>query len=204
MKKRLIISLIIIVIVVLAILGVVEALSYKKVSIQFKGDGYTASIINADNKTVSTVSSSATIQLKEGDYTYKVNGANFDNSAQSFTVKGNSTDVVIDPQYSSDYLNNLLSNEQDSIETVLKNSYPQYASQLTFNTLKLYDKGEWAAGTFSYSVDPRDIPDVYRFVLMKENSVWQIVVSPQIAINKAGYKTVPDYILNSLYSSTTQ
>ncbi len=200
MRKNFIIIGILLVVVIAGLVIAWEAFSYKNVQFKLKGKEYVVDIYNEDEKKVSSVSDSGVIKIKEGPHSYRVSGDKYNGEAVEFSVKGNDTVVEIYPQYSNGYLLDLLRNERSSIEAILSSTYQ--TQKYTIQTLRLYQQGQWAAGTLNVSRDPRQLPDTYRFVLQKVNDIWMIVVPPQIAVNKTQYKNVPEAILYSLYTDS--
>ena len=200
MKKTLIIISVLLFTIVIGLAVAWEAFSYKTVQFELNSKDYSVDIVTPEGKKVESISQTAEVKLKEGDYNYKVIGEKFSDKGIKFTVKGNDTFVEVDPPYSDEYLSDLLKEERSDIEAIIKSTYkgqPTYSIQ----TIKLYQRGEWAAGTLQTTTDPRQIPDNYRVVLQKVNDIWTIIVPPQIAINKAEHKNVPESILYALYSN---
>ncbi len=201
--KKIIVSLFLIILAGIAGFAVYYGVNYRAVNFTLKDGSYSLTIENSDKKLVSTVKSTGKISLPRGNYTYHVNGTNLDDSGHEFTVGDKDSNITVSPVYSKDYLQTLALKEQDTIWNLLTNKYPDLAPLMSLTALQLYDKGEWAAGTLNYTVDPRVLPDIYRFVLKKSGDTWQLVVSPRIAINKNDFKDIPESILDSLYTSSS-
>ncbi len=200
MKKIIIFTVIFVLLA--AMIGIAwEVFSYKKVSVELQGEGYTVEVLNNDKKKVASIDETGEIKLKEGSYNYKIVGENYSTTEETFTVLKDGAQLTINPSYSKEYLNDLLDNENQAISNALTASMP-FGTTYTLLNLQLYKKGEWAAGTISPITDPRQVPDIYRFVLQKDNGTWKVIISPQIAINKANYPEVPVEILYGLYSES--
>lgn len=198
--KKISLSLLFIILAGVAGIAIYRAVQYRTVSFTLNGDSsYSVAVENTEGTRVATVESSGSVSLHKGDYFYFVEGTNFDNTKYPFTVGSESSVITVEPLFSRSYLAAQLIEQQVAIKSVLSSTYPALAPAMNFTSLQLYEKGEWAAGVFSYAADPRDIPDNYRFVLKKSDETWRLVVPPQIAINKNNYKDVPVSILNSLY-----
>lgn len=171
----------------------------KPVQFTLNGSGYTVEILNDRDKTLQPLTSSRTIRLSEGKYSYKVIGNDYDNSANQFTVKGSDTTVSVTPKRSVSYLTQLLDTERGAIETALKNNTPTVT--YTVSSLSLYEQGEWAAGRLQLSGNPRQLRDTYRFILKKQGESWTVVVSPRIVVEVSEFSSVPKDIIYSLYSA---
>jgi hypothetical protein len=171
----------------------------RPVRFELEGEGYSVAVYNEDDSVINTVTASGTIRLSEGEYSYSVNGETFDNTKIAFSVEGQDTEVVVRPSLSNSRLSELLSAERERIEVALNNRYSSVP--YTIIGLSLYEEGDWAAGTLQPTVDPRQLPDTYRFVLKKEGSEWIVVVPPRIAILQTEFPDVPREILYSLYTS---
>lgn len=186
----------------LVIIGVSVGLWFiqnKPVQFTLNGSDYTVEILNDKEKTIQTLTSSKTIRLSEGAYSYKVTGSDYDNSANQFTVNGRDTVISITPKRSSSYLSQMLDKERSAIETVLKNAIPSVT--YTVSLLSLYEQGEWAAGQLQLSGNPRQLRDTYRFILKKEGESWIVVVTPRIVVEVSEFSSVPKDIIYSLYSA---
>ncbi len=200
--KRFIILVVLLLIVGSTSIGIALYYSSTRVASFVLADGeYTVTVsefVDNETKKVAEIDSSKKVRLSEGSYGYSVNGKDLDNSMKTFTVKSEGITVNVVPEYSNDYLAKILATEQGSIEALLRNQYSNVP--ITINVVKLYEKGDWAAGTLSLIVDPRELPDNYRYVLKKDTAGWKIIVPPTIAINKSQYKDVPLAILYDLYN----
>jgi hypothetical protein len=199
MRKNIVVIGIILIVAIIGFGVLFWFVQNKPVRFTLEGNGYSVIIYDDENKQITTIPNSGTIRLTEGTYTYKVSGDMYDDGLIDFTVQGQTTDVKVSPKLSSGRLNELLAKEQLPIETSLKNQY--LATTYTITALSLYEEGDWAAGTLQLVVDPRQLPDTYRFVMKKEGQNWKVVVTPRIVITQADFPNVPKNILHSLYSA---
>lgn len=199
MKKNLIIIGIIIVAGIVGISVLFWNLQFKSVAFELKGNSYSVNLFNDEEAQVNSLSTSTTVRLAEGSYTYKVMGDGFGDASVAFEVTGNDTKVNVSPVYSSEKLNELLREEQASIESTIKVRHPDVTYRVT--ELALYEQGEWASAILTPIVDPRQQPDRYRTVLLKEDNQWKIVAPAQITLTKAQYPTIPDSVIYRLYTS---
>lgn len=197
MKKLISIGIITLV-VIGAIVAVVYILGFKTVTFNLQKSGYEVVVQDSDEKQVATFSESSSIQLREGSYSYKVVADNFDTTLVEFTVADQPLTITVNPQYSKTYLDDLLQKEDSELRKLITSEYNSQ-SNITITNLKLYEDGNWAAGTLTPETHPRQLPDVYRFVLHKSNGQWKVIIPPTIAINKETYKNVPTSILYALY-----
>jgi hypothetical protein len=199
MKKLLVIGGILFIGAIIAVFVIADQLAHKTVSFTLEESGYTVEITQ-DDKVMNRIAKTSDVRLKEGDYSYRIIDQGYDTTRTDFSIKSNDINITVTPQLSSEKLGELLMNERSDIASVLLTAYP--SSNISIDTLKLYKKGEWAAGTLQNQINPRQIPDTYRFILEKKDNQWNIVVSPRIAIKRADFPSIPADIIYSLYSST--
>ncbi len=196
--KKFIIILIAIIIVIVGIFILVDQLQYKSVALTLKGTGYNVEIYDSvSSKKIFDTGTNSSLRLKAGNYYYKPTGPIVDNSQTSFVVTSTDIAITVDPDYSANHLADLAKNETKAINSILQTAYPKVISKYTFKNLNLYKKGEWGAGYLVQIVDPRQDPDIYRFVVHKVNDKWIVAAPPQISISKNDY---PDIPLDVLYS----
>jgi hypothetical protein len=198
MKKIIIICTIVGIVLIAGIFIITDLLSNRTVIFNLTGSGYTVVVLDKNASQIKNITTSTNLQLKEGEYSYKVLGDTYSNDAVSFSVSSN-TSITVSPLYSDQYLASLLEKESSAINKVLLAKYPVILNDFKIKSLNLYEKGDWAAGKIETKTTGAEQPDVYRFVLQKINSQWNIVVPPQISINRDLYKQVPIDILYNLY-----
>ncbi len=200
MRKGIIIGGIIFIAAIVGVFIAADQLNRRIVNFTLQDSGYTVEITQKNN-TVGKLTNSSSLRLKDGDYSYHITTEGFDTTKTDFTVKGSDVSITIIPQLSAEQLRTVLDTERTAILDVLRTAYP--GTQVTFTSLQLYKKGEWAAGTLQKIITPRQIPDTYRFVLEKKNNTWSIVIPARIAIKKTDFPNVPADIIYSLYRSAS-
>lgn len=165
-----------------------------------KQPNLTVSVYTKSDKTKinSFTSEKFSLSLPKGGYYYTINGKNIDGGAINFNVDKSDITINIDPDYSSAYLSSLLATEQDSILSVIKNTYPAIISNYTISDAKLFKKGEWYGAIIRQVVDPRSTADQYRVILKKENGKWAMVHYPEIVVTKTNFPNVPIEILTAV------
>ncbi len=201
MKKTIIIGVISLLVIIAGIITIIELSSYRTVNVSVKGEGYSVEILNNEDAVINTLTETGSLRLKEGSYGYKTIGEQYSDTVTYFTVDRNNTSILIDPSYSDEYFERVLQEESPQIQQIITTSYPFVNGSYIINNLTLHKKGEWLTGELITVVDRRDDPDIYRFVMKKENNVWNFIVSPRIAIDKNSAASVPEDILYSLYSA---
>lgn len=155
-------------------------------------------INNKEQPTFQTVSANINLSLQNGDYCTIPIDSKYDTDPICFKVQDKDISVTIDPNYSKDYLENLLLPQLVQINSIVSSKYSSIINDYTFKTGQLYGKGEWYGGTLTKKVAPSDRGDVYRFILKKTDNKWGVVAYPQISLNKFDYPNIPVDILNSV------
>lgn len=147
---------------------------------------------------ISTIDTSLSLQLQNGDFCAVPSGTKYNNTPVCFTVDNKNINVVIEPNYSTDYLAQQLPAQLDTINAIINQKYSAIISNYTLITGSLYGHGEWYGTTLTQKVDPSDRGDIYRVLLEKKNNIWTIIAYPQIVLNKYNYPQVPFDILTSV------
>lgn len=195
MNKRTIITVLVsIVLVVGAFIGVLEFLSYKDVSVEFKQADTEITIYTSTDSEVASLSAPATIKLKEGSYYYVPKGEPYSTEKVTFDITDNQT-LEVSPSYSSGFLATLLAKEQSTIKDVLYAAYPSLTSDYILGDEHLAHLGEWYSAKAMQRVSGGNEPDVYRVVLQKEGDTWKVAATPKLALSIADNTSVPDYVI---------
>jgi len=198
MNKRLIIGVLLLVVCVIGItVGISEFLSYKKVSVVFKQPDLTVVIYSADKNKVTTISDSAVIKLKTGQYYYVSSNEKYTQENIYFTVVNNES-VEINPSYSYTYLLSLLKEQKTAIHTVLSAQYPTLNTNYIISDERLAHHGEWYSAKLIERVSGGNEPDVYRVILENKNNSWSIAVKPRLVISSAEFPSIPKYIITQV------
>lgn len=201
MRKKIIIVFIIFALAITAIVLIAEFIQYKSIKLTLEQSGYTVEIRNeASSNTISKLSSSTTVRLKPGEYYYTTVGEKFNSERTYFTVIDN-TEIIIDPNYSEQYLSTLGETETEKIRTLLNKSYPQIKDKYTLDEPRLYKQGDWAGGRIIQTVDRRQSPDIYRYIVQKTGNEWKIIAPPNLTLSKFTYPDIPLDVLRSVNST---
>jgi hypothetical protein len=200
MSKKLLITIAAVVIIA-GIFGI-NSLSLKNVSLDFKRDGFSATILNDKGKVVKEVPAGTgekSVKLKKGSYGVVPKGTNIDDRALPLTVTASGGSIEVDPGYSKEHLQDLLKEEDAAIKSLLATTYPGVIDSFTVNPGELYFYGEWYATTLvQQSPGPGSNGDVYRTVLHKENGVWRIAAPPALILSTKEYPSIPRIVLNTI------
>jgi hypothetical protein len=202
MNKKIVLLIAIMVIVLLAGVGFLSYTQSLK-TVTFTIKNVTVGIYKATNTKanakVTSLSKSGTIKLQQGNYVAIPNpGTHYDTTPIGFTVTGNDTSVTVDPSYSNDYLNTLLSTELSAINEAITTTYPIVLSDFTLTVGHLYKQGQWYATTLPQVSNGGEQGDVYRTVLEKEGGTWKVVATPAIVLSTNENKAVPIAILKDI------
>lgn len=151
-------------------------------------------------KSSSSATGSIKLSLQNGDYCAKPNDPNYDQTPVCFEVSGKDVSVVVNPNYSSNYLKSLLPVEINAINSIITKTYSAVIDNFNLKTGSLFGHGEWYGGTLTQKTQyASDQGDVYRVLLKKTTAgTWVVVAYPQIVLSKYDYPTVPYNILDSV------
>jgi len=196
--KKIITFAIIAIVIIIGFFVVREVLSYKSIGFDLKDSDYTVSIFNTDKKKVSELTKSQSIQLKEGDYYYDINGDKFAQETVDFAVR-ESRNITIDPDYSLTYLRDKAADATPNIVTLISNRYASLINKYTLEDFTLLKKGEWGIGYLVEKVDRRIAdPNIYRFIVHKDKDVWTISATPALTITKSTYPSIPPSVIDQV------
>lgn len=202
MNKKYIKYIIIIIVIILLILSGIFILNYflslRDVSINFQQQDITINIYNSSEKLQKTISNNQTIKLSKGGYYYIPDCNNCSNNKINFTVDNNMS-LTINPDYSENYLSQLLSQEKNIIENLLQQKYPDIINNYEKVDDKLYQKGEWYSAKLIQKIgDQLDYTPVYRLIFHKNNNNWEMVVTPRMIIAKKDFPNIPINIIDDV------
>lgn len=175
--------------------------SLREITLKIAGEDISASIYSKgkDSKPIKSFSGNEkTVKLKSGDYYAVINGKNVEKYKQAFTVKEQGYTINIQPDFSSNFLSEILKQERPAIITAIRNAYPKLIDTYTIAEETLFKKGEWYGATISKNINPRDVTDTYRIVMYKESGVWKIIHYPEIILTTARFPNVPLEILTRI------
>lgn len=203
MNRKNTLMITVITIAVLAVMGILLYLqSLKTVKFDVKKSDLTIKIEpEKSNAEVGKFTGRSELRLQEGKYKAVVQNENYDNTPIVFEVKGNNTTQVIDPNYSSAYLAELLKPEQAAINKVISDAYPKVIDNFRVQNGQLYKDGQWYATLLLEKTPGRGVePDIYRTVLKKENDKWVMKTKPALVLSAPNYPDIPFEILSSINS----
>lgn len=194
MKRKMIIS-----VVIVALLSIIfwiadRTLSYRKIQFNLQGSDYIVQIRDIAGKKLLDFDSSRQITLRKGSYSYNTIGPIHDAKSTPFTVE-NDSDILIKPLYTASFLSEQAKEERPVVTSLLNERYPN-VKNITLTDFYLDASTKWAYGILRLG---DNTTDVYRFILRKDNEAWVIHTPPKIFISKHGAKDVPEEILDGLY-----
>jgi len=200
MNRKLAVSILVLVILGITGLGILNYfLSFKTAYINVRRDGVGVTVYAKNHQKMGALGSSGKLSLRTGDYYLVASGTHINTAQQAFKVGGNGAYVSVDPGYSSEYLDQLLTTQLPVIKKVLLTAYPQAVTGFSVNTGTLYIYGDWYATTLVQAPPgPGATGDVYRVVLHKEHDAWKVVTTPAIVLSSQDYPTIPRAILQSI------
>lgn len=204
MKKVItIIAVLVFLVIIATVASIVLGIMNQKTAIfKLEGSGYTVRIYpqNSD-QSIAELNSSKDISLDKGTYYYVVEGNNISETRQDFVVGEENSTVTVDPSYTGGYLAELALEELRPVRSLLESTYDTTIDDYDIGSFYLYKRGEWGAGYLVQRVDPRQDPDVYRYVVQKIGDVWKIIASPELTISSFTYPDIPKEVLTSINSS---
>lgn len=174
---------------------------YKNVNNVSVGEyhGEHGEIENDDQKKIYIKKSGEKVRLNN-TVSYSVNYSGDKGFADGFQVfkPADKSSININPYYSNEKLETLLTADESSIQQVLIDKYPNI-KLYEIQKGKLYHWGEWYATTLLYIGNDYDNSDTLRVVLKKENSKWVIKTDPpQIILSKTRFTDIPSDILSDI------
>lgn len=145
---------------------------------------------------ISEVRDKDTLRLQEGSYQAIPTDPNYDDLPLYFTVEKSDKTVDLTPTYSQARLDSLLNEELQTIQTLLRSTYPRINTTFELAKGKLYREGQWYATTLTQIPENRgDIGDIYHVVMFKKDGQWAIIHKPSLVLTTGEHKDVPLDIL---------
>lgn len=151
-----------------------------------------------DTSVISLTSGSTTLSLRDGDYYYKIDNEKNGLINQDFKIDKTVSEITINPNYSSAYLNSQLIIEKTEILSIINNTYPAFINNYVISNEQLFAKGEWFGANITRKTQIGDITDPYKVILNKQDGKWSLVHYPEIVVTKYLFPDVPIDILNSI------
>lgn len=154
---------------------------------------------SVDKKTITEISSPTTIKLHDGYYCGIATDQKYDNTPLCFTVFQSNTSYVFDASYSSGHLQEILPPEIDLVNNIIKTKYANIINGYTICPGALYAKGDiYGTAIIENPASKSDSSDVYRVVLRKKGSVWEVVNKPVIVLDKTTFSEIPLSVLKKV------
>lgn len=206
-KKTLLIATIVVFILLIAGFATINyRQSFKTVTLNVKREGVSVTIRNAGGGTVKEIPAqvgTTTFKLRQGTYQIIPSGNNISANPIPLIVTESGASVDIDPSYSGEYLETLLNDEIESINSLLVSTYPDVISNFTIKRGTLHKHGEWYTTTLIQDWFEPSVPgDVYRTVLHKEDGAWKIIAPPAIVLSAKEHPSIPREILDAINIET--
>lgn len=201
MKKIFILIIIGFAVAILSALGLRYLMSHQRVQFDVNSDVREVVVFESSNKEVARISSSTTITLRDGIYYAVPHGDKIADDKINFDLKGKSKTVVIDPDYSTRYRQQLVAAAMPEVETALMAAYPNAYPRYEVVRGEIYKKGQWLGLIIRPKVkDERQQPDFLRVLLTHSSQRWAIVGKPQPVISRgdAAYKNTPTDVIRAV------
>lgn len=199
MKKRVILSVIIIAVAIAGALALAYFSSFHKVSLSFSSDVTGASVHKEKGDIVGKLTGAGDISLQDGTYYIVPEGEKVSKDKIPLIVKDKDQSIAVDPDYSTTYLSSSLRKEQSAITSEITSRFPLVATNYTVQSGTLLHHGEWYGALLVQNVsDIRDERDFYRILLHKESNTWKVVKNPELVLTKVEFNGVPEKILDAV------
>lgn len=170
--------------------------SHKKIHILLSGKDYNVEIRDTSGKRLHSISTSKSIVLREGTYSYSIAGVGYSSKSTQFTVEHNDQDVKIQPRYLESYLKQTTEKERQPVFSLIRKKYSSL-NNIDMIEFSLDDKNIWGYGKIILN-DNRN--EVYRFIVRRNNDlIWEIYISPRIVISNNDIEDTPKDIIHELY-----
>lgn len=147
-------------------------------------------------KPLFTVRSGQTITTKVGVYDFVIeNATDYQSNIKKITVNKATTQVSINPDYSTTKLNTMLVQQKGPIVAALNAKFPTLTQYYSVDKVELYKQGEWAGvllKPLSSTYDP------VRLILNETGGKWAVVNQPAIMVLGSLYKNIPPDVASSV------
>jgi hypothetical protein len=154
------------------------------------------------NKKVVTISDKANnVSLtKYQDFDIRYTATNdYESGIYSFYNDKKTTEIIVNPYYSNDILNNLLNQEKDTINNVVNNYIAIMSAPYTIKNISLFGLGDISGVTLTYIGDDIFNSDTIRLALQKDNNNWTIINNkPELVLTKYNTPAVKADILEKI------
>jgi len=202
MKNRIIIAVVIVLIAIAGVVGIIYFASFHKISVAFSTDVSGATVFKEKGEEIKKLTAAGEISLQDGNYYIIPGGEKVSKDKIPFSVEGDSLDITLDPDYSSEFLKKALAGEQAAITAAAKKAFPLIAQSYSIDQGTLYRHGEWFGAILTQNTDTRNEMDFYRIILHKEADTWKVVQKPELALTSTEFKDIPAGVLNAVNQLT--
>lgn len=199
--NRKIIAFIITVVALSIIIGVITYIfSFRTITFSVMKENLSLNVYHTSDRDhknkISEVRDRDTLRLQEGSYQAVPTDPNYDNVPLYFNVEKSDKTIALTPSYSQTRLDSLLSEELQTIQSLLTSTYPQINAEFELAKGKLYREGQWYTTTLTQKPENRgDIGDIYHVILHKKDGQWLVIHKPTLVLTTAELGSVPIDIL---------
>lgn len=150
----------------------------------------------ADNQ---TVPNNQPVRLKKGEYTLTRHGKNVAKDSELITVDGSWQTRTVEFNFTREYLSELYTTEQSTIEAALTERYPKIKSLYTITGGALYGRGDYYGAALVFNDQKAPNRDRLHVLMQKEDDTWRVLSTPPTPVlSKQDYPTVDVSILRTI------
>lgn len=184
------------------------------VSFSESANGVVASIYKVDtsddsldfdkDKPLAQMTSSATIDLKQGSYVVLASGDGFAEQREVIELGETPEEVQVNPDYSAERLEDLLKNEENAALRILQSGVPDLTSgEYRIYDGRLYKQGQWYGTVITKNATDKQREqgyyDVFKVVLEKNDGEWALITkTPLLHIGQPDYPNIPLSVLTDI------
>lgn len=195
MKKRILITVLILALVVLvwSIYGYFN--STHSLTVNYSG-AQDLVITNEKSDKISIQKSGQSVRIWNSQV-YKIQYTGDTGFASgSENISANQTDVSIDPDYSTVNYASLIDKIQPIINKILVSKYPNLGSLYTIDKGHMISRGKWFYATLEYKKGYDFNSDTLRVLFEFSSGKWSLVTTPDILFTSHNYPNIPVSILD--------
>lgn len=205
-RRKILISLLLVVLIAFGFIFSLSYLGSNKLIVEYKNADivsvYTKENFNnnfLDKKSATVKQSGQAIRLQKGEYVVTYSGVgSYSGGSTEISINEGDKKITINPTFSDDKLNAILSDELPSINSSIQKQIPGVSLYLVQKG-SLYSFGEWYGTTLIYNGDDPYNADSLRLIMKKQDGLWQLQTTPpQILITKAQYPDIPGEIVEAV------
>lgn len=152
-----------------------------------------------DYELVESIKTSKIVKVKKGNYCVRpTDDEKYSQTPECAIIDKSDAKLSIEPDFSDDYLKELLAPQLSEIHSVITAKYSPLINSYFIGDGQLYAKGEWYGTTLSEITSSRYRGDTYRVILNKQADKWVIAARPQIVLSSIDYPNIPFKVLSSV------